>query len=166
MRTRNLLWPALLASVLAAAAFASADKAEEQRPDGTGAIEVSVAGLRSSEGILFVSLYLTNDGYPGEWQRAYATQQLAAADAVDGVLLARFENVPAGWFVISVLHDEDSNSEMATNAFGMPKEGYGFSKNEKSLFGPPGFDKAAVYLEPGEVQTLSIQLMNQLMGSE
>ena len=41
-------------------------------------IEVMVEGLTSTEGIVFVSLYLTNEGYPGEWQRAFATQQIPA----------------------------------------------------------------------------------------
>jgi uncharacterized protein (DUF2141 family) len=139
-------------------AVAGSDKAELERPAGEGAIEVRVEGLASVEGILFVSLYLTAEGYPGEWQRAYSTQQLPAQTAVDGTMLVRFESVPAGWFVISVLHDADSNNEMATNALGIPKEGYGFSNNPKSFFGPPGFDKAAVYLEPGETKQVLVTI--------
>ena len=137
---------------------ADSEKAALERPAGEGVIEVQVEGLSSNEGILFVSLYLTDEGYPGEWLRAYSTQQLPAELAVDGTMLARFESVPAGWFVISVLHDADSNKEMATNALGIPKEGYGFSNNPKSFFGPPGFDKAAIYLEPDETKQVLITI--------
>jgi uncharacterized protein (DUF2141 family) len=95
-----------------APAFASADKAQEVRPGGTGSIEVTVEGLASTDGILFVSLYLNDEGYPGEWQQAYSTQQLPASNAANGSMIISFADVPAGWFVISVLHDADSNSEM------------------------------------------------------
>ena len=129
-----------------------------ERPSGEGAIQVRVEGLPSTEGDLFVSLYLTDEGYPGEWRLAYSTQQLPAQDTSDGVMMTRFDSVPAGWFVISVLHDADSNKEMATNALGIPKEGYGFSNNPKSFFGPPKFDKAAVYLEEGQTKQVIITI--------
>ena len=149
----------IVACLLAAVTvYAGAKKAEEARPGGEGTIAVTVEGLTSTDGILFVSLYLTNEGYPGEWQLAYRTQQLSAADAVDGSMQTLFDSVPAGWFVISVLHDADSNSEMATNALGIPKEGFGFSNNPRSFFGPPDFDKAAVYLEPEAVSQVSIKI--------
>ncbi|MCP4088374.1 MAG: DUF2141 domain-containing protein [Gammaproteobacteria bacterium] len=99
---------------------------------------------------------MTNEGYPGEWQQAYSVQQLPAELADDETIRAHFKSVPAGWFVIAVLHDADSNKEMATNALGIPKEGYGFSNNPKSYFGPPDFDKAAIYLEPDETKQVLI----------
>jgi uncharacterized protein (DUF2141 family) len=158
MHVRLLSSFATLLLLTALPVAAGSEKAALERPAGEGAIEVQVEGLPSNEGILFVSLYLTDEGYPGEWLRAYSTQQLPAQTAVDGTMLARFESVPAGWFVISVLHDADSNKEMATNALGIPKEGYGFSNNPKSFFGPPGFDKAAVYLEPDETKQVLITI--------
>jgi uncharacterized protein (DUF2141 family) len=158
MSNRLLQTCFLLLLLVALPLFAGAKKAAEERPAGEGAITVTVEGLTSNDGILFVSLYLVDEGYPGEWQRAYRTQQLPAVDAVDGKMQIRFTSVPAGWFVISVLHDADSNSEMATNVLGIPTEGYGFSNNPKSFFGPPDFDKAAVYLEPRTVSEVSIKI--------
>jgi uncharacterized protein (DUF2141 family) len=158
MPARLLSSITILLLLTALPVVAGSEKAALERPPGEGAIEVQVEGLPSNEGILFVSLYLTDQGYPGEWRLAYSTQQLPAQDAVDGTMVTRFESVPAGWFVISVLHDADSNKEMATNALGIPKEGYGFSNNPKSFFGPPSFDKAAVYLEPGETNQLAITI--------
>jgi uncharacterized protein (DUF2141 family) len=158
MLNRVLKYCAVLLLLMAPPAFASAEKAHLERPAGEATITVTVEGLPSTEGILFVSLYLTDEGYPSEWQRAYSTLQLPATNAVAGTMTLSFERVPAGWFVISVLHDADSNSEMATNALGIPKEGYGFSLNPKSFFGPPGFDKAAVYLEPGKSSAVTIKI--------
>ncbi len=144
--------------LMATTGWADADRAALERPDGEGGIDVRVEGMPTGDGILFVSLYLTAEGYPGEWQVAYSTLQLTAADQVDGVMTARFEAVPAGWFVIAVLHDEDSNKEMATNVLGIPKEPYGFSQNPKSRFGPPSWDNASVWLEAGQTSVVNVIL--------
>lgn len=158
MQARLLSCFATLFLLLALPVVAGSEKAALERPAGEGVVEVRVEGLSSGDGILFVSLYLTDEGYPGEWLQAFSTQQLSAKLASDGTMQARFEAVPAGWFVISVLHDADSNKEMGTNVLGIPKEGYGFSNNPKSFFGPPGFDKAAVYLESDETKQVLITI--------
>ena len=38
---------------------------------------------------------------------------------------------------------------METGLFGKPKQGYGFSNNPSSTFGPPGFDSAAFTYKGG-----------------
>jgi uncharacterized protein (DUF2141 family) len=38
---------------------------------------------------------------------------------------------------------------METGLFGKPKQGYGFSNNPASTFGPPGFDSAAFIYKGG-----------------
>jgi len=149
---------ALALMMLAPSAFAAAEKAVELRPGGTGSIEVQVEGMPSGEGILFVSLYLTETGYPDDWQVAYRTLQLDASGQRGGVMSTRLNDVPAGWFVIAILHDADSNKEMKTNFLGIPKEAYGFSQNPKARFGPPSWDDAAVFLEPDATSVVNIKL--------
>ena len=60
--------------------------------------------------------------------------------------------------MVAVLHDKDGDEELSFNAFGAPKEKYGFSQNPYSMFGPPAFDEAAVYLEPGEAKQLAVTI--------
>ena len=72
--------------------------------------------------------------------------------------MLNFPSIPAGWFVVAVLHDEDGNEELSMNRLGVPKEDYGFSRNPDSIFGPPAFDDAAVYLETGEMKKLVITI--------
>ena len=48
----------------------------------------------------------------------------------------------AGHYAISVLHDENSNLK-ADFMLGMPREGFGFSRNAKVRFGPPKFSAAS-----------------------
>jgi uncharacterized protein (DUF2141 family) len=58
-----------------------------------------------------------------------------------------FENLNYGQYAIAILHDEDSNDEMKTGVFGIPKEGYGISNNVKGRFGPPSFNDAKISLK-------------------
>jgi uncharacterized protein (DUF2141 family) len=58
-----------------------------------------------------------------------------------------FENLNYGQYAIAILHDEDSDDEMKTGIFGIPKEGYGISNNVKGRFGPPSFNDAKISLK-------------------
>ncbi len=53
-----------------------------------------------------------------------------------------FENMVPGEYAISVMHDANENGKIDSNAFGIPKEGFGFSNDAMGMFGPPTFEKA------------------------
>ncbi|MBK5277814.1 MAG: DUF2141 domain-containing protein, partial [Bacteroidia bacterium] len=59
-----------------------------------------------------------------------------------GEVEVTFENVAPGDYAISVMHDANENDELDSNAFGIPKEGFGFSNDAMGMFGPPSFEKA------------------------
>jgi uncharacterized protein (DUF2141 family) len=63
--------------------------------------------------------------------------------AQNGELKVVFDQVPAGTYAISIIHDENENGELDSNFFGMPKEGFGFSNDAMGSFGPPDFEKAS-----------------------
>lgn len=129
-------------------------KAQEQRPDGSGTLSVRIEGVDSSEGAVYASIYLSAEGFPEEKELAY-TYQSAEAESVP--VQFTFEDLPAGWLAVAVLHDEDMNGELTLGTLG-PKEDYGFSLNPDSLFGPPSFDESAVMLEKGEHKRLVIEI--------
>ena len=120
-----------------------------------GVVEVRVEGVASTDGTVYASIFLSPEGFPGDKSRAFAYR---AAPAQDGVVVLVFDNVPAGEFVVAVLHDADANQEMSFNFLGMPKEGFGFSRDARAKFGPPSFEKAAVSLEAGENKTLTVKV--------
>ena len=134
------------------------EKATAARPVGEGSVAVAVEGITSDKGTVYGSIYLTTDWFPEDKTLAYAYEYAAAADVDDGSILLNFPSVPAGWFVVAILHDRDGNEELSFNAIGMPKESYGFSRNPDSLWGPPHFDDAAVFLEPGETKRLTVTI--------
>ena len=120
-----------------------------------GMVEVRVEGVASSRGTIYASIFLSAEGFPGDKTRAFAYR---AVPAQDGTVVLVFEEVPAGEFVVAVLHDKDSNQELSFNLLGMPKEDYGFSRDARARFGPPPFEKAAVSLQAGENKVLTVKV--------
>lgn len=103
-----------------------------------GQVELDVAGLRSSKGTLKICLTTAPDHFP-DCQDDPAARRLTVA-ARDAAML-RFDGLPSADYAIALIHDENANSRLDTFA-GIPREGIGFSRNPKLLFGPPRFSAA------------------------
>lgn len=67
-----------------------------------------------------------------------------------------FEGLPYGHYAIAVIHDANNNAKLDT-LLGIPREGFGFSRNPAINFGPPRF-KAAEFVLESEGQTQSITM--------
>jgi uncharacterized protein (DUF2141 family) len=146
---------ALFGGLTACAGTQVSEKAMTPRPGGVGSIEVRIEGVSSDEGSVYASVYISTDGFPEDKQKAYAYRSAAATN---GPIVLNFESVPAGWFAIAVLHDADQNEVLSMNFMAIPDEDYGFSNNPDSVFGPPPFDEAAVFLAEGETKSLVVQV--------
>ena len=72
----------------------------------------------------------------------------ASAPAQAGETLVSVKDVPPGTWAVVAYQDENTNGALDTNFIGIPKEPYGFSRDARSKFGPPGFEDAAI--EVGE----------------
>jgi uncharacterized protein (DUF2141 family) len=158
MKTVTSLSSFLFLVLSAYANLAQAEQVDARDPAGGGSVEVSVEGLASDEGLLYVSLFISADGFPGQTELAFANRSVPADEATDGSIVLKFASVPAGRFAVSVLHDTDRNGKLSKNFLGIPKEDYGFSQNPKSTFGPPPFSKAAMTLAAGEAKRLVVKM--------
>lgn len=76
-------------------------------------------------------------------------------NATKGKATITFNNLEAGAYAIRYFHDENENSKMETNLFGMPTEGYGFSNNAKANFGPPTFEQMKFIVKKANVSNHS-----------
>jgi uncharacterized protein (DUF2141 family) len=56
---------------------------------------------------------------------------------------------------VAVYLDANENDKLDKNAFGIPTERYGFSRNPKRGFGPPAFEETAI--EPGEPMIIELR---------
>ena len=52
-----------------------------------------------------------------------------------------YRGLPPGRYAVSLFHDENGNGKLDTIA-GIPREGFGFSRNPPIRFGPPRFNSA------------------------
>jgi len=62
--------------------------------------------------------------------------------AANGQTVLSFEDLPAGDYAVSVVHDQDADGKLDRNFIGKPREPFGFSNNVHVKFAPPAFDKA------------------------
>jgi len=118
-----------------------------------GRLAVTVGGARNDDGSIRCGLYNSPNGFrePGrEFKGAVARVRNGQGTCV-------FSGIPPGTYAVAVFHAEQNETRMETGMFGKPKQGYGFSRNPSSTFGPPGFDSAAFDYQGGN-QNLSVQL--------
>lgn len=111
-------------------------------------LAIEITGLRNDKGKVLISVFNSADGFPEKTVDAVYT---AEARSRNGRAYFVYENIKAGIYAIAVLHDENENMKMDTKTFGLPKEGYGFSKNAMGTFGPPAFKKAN-FSYPGQTE--------------
>jgi uncharacterized protein (DUF2141 family) len=149
-RSALQLWAA--AGVLLLAAAVSGQAA------GKGQVTVDVVGLHSGEGRVLVALYCGEEGFPGQIKKACASQVANAASAKGKRVRMVFEGVAAGEFAVSMFHDENSNSNLDRNFLGIPKEGWGTSRDAKANFGPPSYADARLPLKAGEHKQIVVHV--------
>lgn len=108
---------------------------------------VTVVALKPVMGTLLVALCDKQNFMVEESQRNCVYQE-----AVPLVLREKYKklvltNIGPGEYVLAIIHDENNNSELDSNVFGMPVEGYGFSGLDKPIFGAPNFDLLAFQVD-------------------
>ncbi|MDT7935171.1 MAG: DUF2141 domain-containing protein [Sphingomonadaceae bacterium] len=137
-----------LAALLIAAAQ-PAPPAPSAPPVGT--LTVLVTGVRSDAGRVQVELcpreLFTKD-----------CPMTQTAPARRGTTTVVFRNVPAGRWAAQGFHDANGNGRIDTGLLGIPKEGYGFSRDAPATTSAPKWSAASFDLAgPGD-QTISFRL--------
>ncbi|MDX9811046.1 MAG: DUF2141 domain-containing protein [Bacteroidales bacterium] len=100
-------------------------------------IEVTVTGIRSSEGQLVLGVFTSDEAFHSE--ESVLEKREPKSGMKDGSIIINITLEP-GVYGISVLDDEDSDAEMEFNFLGIPKEGFGFSDYYHTGFTKPKFD--------------------------
>ncbi|MCM4160666.1 DUF2141 domain-containing protein [Antarcticibacterium flavum] len=103
----------------------------------TATLTVVVENIKSNEGEVLAGLYSKET-----FMRTEAEFGAKSGKIENGKVTLVFENVPAGTYGLSVLHDRNSNGRMDFEASGMPQEDYGISNNIFNPFGPPRWEDA------------------------
>ena len=121
----------------------------------SGVLDVEIVGIRRDAGRVRCALYRGGKGFPGQPRYAH---RLGEGIIRGSAALCRFPDLPPGDYAIVAIHDEDDDRRLAKNALGIPREGWGVSRNVgPRLFSPPRYQDASFRFEGG-VSRLRIQL--------
>lgn len=120
-----------------------------------GRLEVGFTGLRSEKGMLRVCLTRKAAAFPSCRGDPDAIRRSLPATTKS----IRFEGLAPGDYAVAVIHDANGNGKLDT-MFGIPKEGFGFSRDPAIRFGPPSFANACFAVGGGaEIQQIRIRYM-------
>ena len=125
-----LLVPVLL--ILAAAKGPTAD------------IEISIQKLRNRKGD--VQLCLTRE--PAHFPDCKSDPRAVTRSAPATAGSIRIAGLAPGGYAVAVFHDENRNRKLDM-LIGIPREGFGFSRNPVVRFGAPKFRQVRIDLRPG-----------------
>lgn len=126
------LFLAPLALVLVAAGGPAAD------------IEISIEKLRNHKGVLHLCLTRESAHFPDckKDPRAITRSVPAATGPI------RITGLAPGGYAVAIFHDENRNEKLDV-LLGIPREGFGFSRNPVVRFGAPKFRQVRIDLRPG-----------------
>jgi uncharacterized protein (DUF2141 family) len=118
-------------------------------------LRIDLINIRNNKGFILVSLFKDGAGYPDQADKAFRRVKVAITDKKAFVVI---NDIPAGNYAVSVLHDENGDQVMNKNKLGLPKEGYGFSNNVAGAFGPPTYNRARFRYEKKGLYKMTIRL--------
>lgn len=102
-------------------------------------IIVTVDGLHSAKGNVFVALYSKSEGFPdGDFSDRWLRLPASAAP-----ITVTFDNLLPGAYAVGAYHDENANNRFDTNFIGYPAEGYALSNGIRAIISRPRFADAA-----------------------
>lgn len=132
-RAVDRLWPGAAAFVVALALFCAAASPRAAAADVT----VRVVGVHSAKGHIRAAL-CTAPNFTEE-----GCEYGVVEPASGGLTILRFHDVKPGQYAAQLFHDENDNEEFDTNFIGIPREGFGFSRDAPVL-GRPHFRDAVI----------------------
>ncbi len=105
---------------------------------------ISLEGVRNDKGYILVSLFAQSEGFPDNKDKA---DKILRDKAQKGNMELKFEGLKKSTLAFAIIHDENDNQKLDTGVFGIPKEGFCFSRNAMGNFGPPDFAQATFQLK-------------------
>lgn len=121
-------------------------------------LTVRVEGIQQGKkGEVGVAVFSSRKGYPIHIEHSYETSWIPVEGGKDALDFT-FDSLPAGEYAVSVLHDENGNRALERSTLGFPKEGVGFSNDQKVKLSAPKFEKCKFPLQPGENKKMAVTL--------
>lgn len=110
-------------------------------------VQIEVANMRNAKGVIHACLTRHPSHFPDCSDDPAALKH--SVDAADPIV--RFAGVAPGRYAVTVFHDENRNGRLDM-FLGVPREGFGFSRNPVIRFGPPKFQQVGIDLGAGQTR--------------
>lgn len=118
-------------------------------------LEVEIQHLRSSKGLVHGCL----TGDPRHFPDCRGDPRAVKITVPATTSLIRVQVPGPGTYALTIFHDQNGNNRLDT-MLGIPREGFGFSRNPKIRFGAPKFDDVRIDIAPGiRRQTVRLQYL-------
>jgi uncharacterized protein (DUF2141 family) len=115
-------------------------------PASAARIIVTIDGMKSAQGNVFVGLYAS----PAKFLQGNQSDAQRKVRASTGPITVTFDNLPAGTYAVGAFHDENANDHLDTNFLGLPTEGYALSNGVRAVMAKPTFQQAAFTVGNGD----------------
>lgn len=105
-------------------------------PQSATWLRVEVEGVRSSRGLVAVTLYADD---ASRFLVKHGSLYVGRVKAQAGTTEACIHIPRPGTYALAIYHDANGNQKFDRTMIGLPAEAYGFSNNPSTLFGLPNF---------------------------
>lgn len=106
-------------------------------------LTLSIEPVAEAAGTIQIALYDNETNFRKQSLRALKLPATA------GTMTVRIADLPPGDYAVMVFHDRNGNDKLDTNVMGIPKEPWGGSLGDKSVFGSPGWADVRFALKDG-----------------
>lgn len=117
-------------------------------------VQISIKDLKNTKGQVILNIYKSEASYDKE--QAFKTLKFDKKNVQNGVLIIRLK-LEIGEYGITMIDDENGNSELDKNFIKIPKEGFGFSDFFMEKLKKPTFQDFKKQIKEGS-NNLSIRV--------
>ncbi len=127
----------------------------EAEQAGNATLEISITGARNDKGLVRIAVCPKDSGFPDCKSKAVRSASIALSGKKAAIT---FTGIPAGEYAVGVFHDANSNSKLDT-FLGIPREGFGFSRNPAIKPRAPRFSEAVITIENRTEAAIKLRYM-------
>lgn len=124
-------------------------------PQAANSLTIVVDGAKSDKGVIRLALCPPQAGFP---KCTGALTHTATLKIVRGTAQTVLTGLPPGTYAVSVFHDANDNGKLDTFV-GIPKEGYGFSRNPGFKPRAPTFDETEIRVDGNAATTIKLRYL-------
>ena len=121
---------------------------------GPAELEIQVRGLRNMEGAVRLCLTRNPAHFPDCNRDPAALKRSVEAGRAASI---RLTGMAPGTYALAVIHDENGNGRL-DKFMGIPREGFGFSRNPRIRMGPPRFEEVRFEIAAGGTVRQTVQM--------